>query len=59
MVVHDDTALGVGPNKEVSAKVETTSPAGIVVERPMKFTYKGTIRGAHTVMGYLDFIAYL
>jgi hypothetical protein len=43
---------GVGPNLAVSAKVATSLAGGIVVERPMYFTYLGSIPGYHTVMGY-------
>jgi hypothetical protein len=50
VVVHDD-ALGVGRNLGVSAKVETSNPDGIVVERPMYFQYNATINGGHIVMG--------
>src|SRR6185503_3879522 len=46
------TSEGVGPGQAVSAKVETTNAGGIVVERPMYFTYNGTIDGGHIVVGY-------
>jgi hypothetical protein len=49
VVVHD-AAEGVGRNQAVSARVRTTHPGGIVVERPMYFTYKGWT-GGHNVMG--------
>ena len=50
VAVHD--AGQVGRGKEVSAKVETSHPGGVVVERPIYFTYRGDIDGGHTVMGY-------
>jgi hypothetical protein len=50
VAVHD--AGQVGRGKEVSAKVETSHPGGVIVERPMYFAYLGNIDGAHTVMGY-------
>ena len=40
VAVHD-AAQGVGRGQEVSAKVESTNGVGIVVERPMYFTYAG------------------
>jgi hypothetical protein len=43
---------GVGPGQTVSAKVETTNPGGIIVERPMYFTYGTGIDGGHIVVGY-------
>jgi hypothetical protein len=49
------TSNGVGAGKQVSAKVETTHAGGIIVERPMYFTYNGStpnVTGGHTVMGY-------
>ncbi|MCC6629575.1 MAG: hypothetical protein IT340_19525 [Chloroflexi bacterium] len=49
--VHGAT-LGVGRDKAVSAKVETTAATGIVVERPMYFAYSAKVNGGHTVMGY-------
>jgi hypothetical protein len=42
----------VGRGKEVSARVETSNPGGIVVERPIYFTYGGGIDGGHTVLGH-------
>jgi hypothetical protein len=48
----NDPTQGVGPNQAVSAKVESTNGVLIVVERPMIFTYNGTIKGAHTVIGF-------
>ncbi|MCC6626255.1 MAG: hypothetical protein IT340_02515 [Chloroflexi bacterium] len=54
VLVHE-MADGVGRGKAVSAKVETTHSGGIVVERPMYFTFTGsmgTVTDAHTVMGY-------
>jgi subtilisin family serine protease len=50
VAVHDPSQ-GVGRNRAVSARVTSTVPGGIVVERPMYFTYAGTITGGHTVMG--------
>ena len=53
VAVHE-TAEGVGPGQAVSAKVETDHPGGIVVERPIYFTYNGSspgITGGHNVMG--------
>jgi polyhydroxybutyrate depolymerase len=41
----------VGPDKEVSIKVETDAP--IVAERPMYFAYKGAWTGGHDVVGYM------
>jgi hypothetical protein len=49
------TSEGVGPNQAVSAKVMTTHTGGIVVERPMNFTYNGSttgVTGGHIVLGY-------
>ena len=46
------TSEGVGPGQAVSAKVETTNAGGIVVERPMYFTYGTGIDGGHIVVGY-------
>ena len=46
------TSEGVGPGQTVSTKVETTNPGGIVVERPMYFTYRTGIDGGHIVVGY-------
>ncbi|HEU5323651.1 MAG TPA: hypothetical protein VFX28_22800, partial [Methylomirabilota bacterium] len=48
----NDTTLGVGPGRPVSAKVESTNGVTIVAERPMIFTYNGVTPGAHTVIGY-------
>jgi lysophospholipase L1-like esterase len=45
-------AEGVGPDQAVSARVSTTSPAGIVVERAITFTYLGATPGYHAAMGY-------
>ena len=46
-------ALGVADDAahDFSAKVESTGGVGIVVERPMYFSYKGAITGGHDVMG--------
>jgi hypothetical protein len=53
--VHD-TDQGVGRGKEISAIVETAHPGGIIVERPIYFTYNGAtitnVTGGHNVMGY-------
>jgi hypothetical protein len=46
--------FGVGRGQEVSARVETSLAAGIVVERPVYFTYRGSMgaaTGGHTVVG--------
>jgi hypothetical protein len=51
IAVHE-SAQGVGRGQEVAAKVTTTHPGGIVVERPMYFTYNGAVDGGHNVMGY-------
>jgi hypothetical protein len=52
VAVHE-TTQGVGPGKEVSAKVESVNKVGIVVERPMYFPrYGGGISGGHNAMGY-------
>jgi len=51
VAVHDPAA-GVGRNREVAAQVTTTHPGGIVVERPMYFTYNGAITGGHNVIGF-------
>ncbi len=51
VAVHE-AAQGVGRGQAVSAKVESTNGVGIVVERPMYFTYGNGITGGHTVMGY-------
>ncbi|MCC6629776.1 MAG: Ig-like domain repeat protein [Chloroflexi bacterium] len=50
--VHE-TAEGVGRNQAVSALVESTNGVGVVVERPMYFTYGNglNITGGHNVMG--------
>lgn len=60
VVVHEEQR-GVGRNNgngwPVSAKVETTNSVGIVVERPMYFTYGGrlgNVTGGHNVMGVND-----
>jgi hypothetical protein len=50
VTVHDP-AQGVGRNWQVSAKVEVTNGVGVVAERPMYFTYLGSITGGHNVMG--------
>jgi hypothetical protein len=50
IAVHE-TAAGVGRGHAVSARVESTNGVGIVVERPMYFTYNGSVTGGHTVMG--------
>jgi hypothetical protein len=50
-----DAGLGVGRGKAVSAKVETTHPNGVIAERPIYFTYNGSmgqVTGGHTVMGF-------
>ena len=39
----------VGPNKDVSAKVEASNP--IIVERPMYFLYHGAWPGGHSQVG--------
>jgi hypothetical protein len=39
----------VGPNREVSVKVESDTP--IVAERPMYFNYNGVWTGGHCVIG--------
>ena len=51
VAVHD--AGQVGRDKEVCAKVETSHPGGVVVERPMYFTYGAATDGGHTVMGFM------
>jgi alpha-tubulin suppressor-like RCC1 family protein len=52
--VHDE-ALGAGRNGgqgwAVSALVEATDGAGIVVERPIYFQYQGRTPGGHNVLG--------
>jgi hypothetical protein len=48
--VHDPT-LGVGRNQEVSTKVETGLAGGIVVERPVYFTYGAGVTGGHNALG--------
>jgi hypothetical protein len=53
VVVHD-AREGVGRGREVSARVTTTHPDGIVVERPMYFSYGSGITGGHNVMGAPD-----
>jgi hypothetical protein len=50
VAVHD--AGQVGRGKQVSARVESTNGVGIVVERPIYFTYGGAMDGGHTVLGY-------
>jgi hypothetical protein len=51
LAVHDGAA-GVGPNREVAARVVTTNPGGVVVERPMYFTYGAGVTGGHTTAGH-------
>ena len=60
VVVHDDFAnsAGVGRNKAVSARVDSTNGVSIVVERPMYFRYTPSdggdpISGGHAVRGAL------
>ncbi|MCC6629765.1 MAG: hypothetical protein IT340_20485 [Chloroflexi bacterium] len=50
VVVHNATE-GVGRDEAVSVRVTTSLAAGIVVERPMYFTYTNGITGGHNVMG--------
>jgi hypothetical protein len=50
VAVHGDS-LGVGRNQEVAARVETTNGVGVVVERPIYFTYGQAITGGHNVLG--------
>jgi hypothetical protein len=45
---------GVGRGLAVSVKVTTTHSGGIVVERPMYFTYGSGLDGGHNVMGATD-----
>jgi len=45
-----DVNADVGPNKEVSIKVESTGTA-LIVERPMYFNYMNKWDGGHTTMG--------
>lgn len=52
VVVHD-AAEGVGRGQAVSAKIQSTNGVGVMVERPMYFTYTGrmgTVQGGHNVM---------
>jgi subtilisin family serine protease len=48
--VHE-AGLGVGRGQEVSATVESTSGAGIVVERTVYFRYAGSLTGGHAALG--------
>ena len=54
VAVHEP-AEGVGRNGgagwQVSAKLVVTNGIGVVVERPMYFTYLGAITGGHNVLG--------
>jgi hypothetical protein len=53
VAVHEE-GEGVGRGKEVAARVTTTAPGGIVVERPIYFTYNGGVTGivgGHDAMG--------
>jgi YVTN family beta-propeller protein len=57
VAVHEE-AMGVGRGREVSARVTTTHPGGIVAERAMYFTYGpagasggGAIDGGHVALG--------
>jgi hypothetical protein len=56
VVVHE-SARGVGRGQAVSARVTTTHPGGIVVERPIYFTYTpaggtgGALAEGHNAMG--------
>jgi hypothetical protein len=50
VAVHD-RATGVGRDASAGVRVTTASPGGIVVERPMYFTYNGWT-GGHTTAGY-------
>jgi hypothetical protein len=50
VAVHDPAA-GVGRGQVVAAQVMTTSAQGIVVERPMYFTYRVGVTGGHVVLG--------
>ncbi|MDD5667376.1 MAG: DUF5719 family protein [Actinomycetota bacterium] len=52
VAVHDATnGIGIhdGPHGDVSIKVTSTQP--IVAERPMYFSYNGSINGGHNVLG--------
>jgi hypothetical protein len=49
VAVHD-AASGVGRGHEVSARI-VSDGVGIVVERPMYFTYRGGILGGHDAIG--------
>jgi hypothetical protein len=54
VAVHDSTGMGLGRQYDVSAKVWTDDPRGIMVERPMYFNYfgsMGTVDGGHNVVG--------
>jgi hypothetical protein len=42
----------IGPDKEVSAVVESLNGVGVVVERPIYFNYSGKWPGGHDVIGY-------
>lgn len=46
----NDVAFGVGPDKEVSAKVTSTDQP-VVAERPMYFNYGGKYNGGHIALG--------
>jgi hypothetical protein len=53
VAVHD-AAQGVGRDREVGAKVESVNGVGLIVERPMYFTYTGSmgaVTGGHDAMG--------
>ena len=50
VAMHD--AGQVGRGREVSAKVETSHPGGVVAERPIYFVYGAATDGGHTVMGF-------
>jgi hypothetical protein len=49
VAIHSD-GQGVGRGQEVAARVSTSNPGGIVVERPMYFAYGG-IDGGHNALG--------
>ena len=51
VAVHNPTT-GVGRNREVAARVATTNAGGVVVERPIYFTYGAGVTGGHTTAGY-------
>jgi hypothetical protein len=50
VAVHEE-GPGVGRGKEVGARVATTGPGGIVVERPMYFRYGAGIDGGSVALG--------